>query len=304
MAALRIPVRNGATSARRVTNRSATSDAIERSSLGSYRRHARASDRPIDATPLPEWLSRVGPAEFVSSGRADSMGRKDSMGKKVWITAALTAAVVASGIGVTAYGAPEPGNGGFPAGRFKIKNEKTGECIQAFLGHESDTLGGGDPNPYAGRIIQAAGPRPCENTKDQVWKYDAAQKRLESLGVDGNRCLVLNPYVSIADLLLSQSLTDLSADEKELASRVEPGVGQAARKKTPGWNLSLGWCGEAPSGPMRVFPFRTRDGLIRSAYDTGGVSMADSFLTAEEDGGITGRVKGEPGQQWTFPVAP
>ncbi|MEV6028941.1 hypothetical protein [Streptomyces sp. NPDC052036] len=225
------------------------------------------------------------------------------MGKRVWITTALTVAAVVSGIGVAAHGAPKASNGGFPTGHFKIKNDKTGECIQAFLGHESDTFGDGTSNPDAGRYIQAAGPRPCGNTKDQAWKYDAAHKRLESLGVDGDRCLVLNRYFSLEDHLLSLSPQKLNTDEKDLLTPVEPGTAQAA-SKTPGWNLSLAWCKEAPSGPIRTFPFQTNKGMIWSAFTGGPLPTDDSYLTADVDGGITGMTKGRPGQQWTFPVAP
>jgi hypothetical protein len=228
------------------------------------------------------------------------------MGKRVWITAALTAVAVASGIGVAAHGAPKAANGGFPTGHFKIKNGKTGECIQAFFGHESDTFGDGSSNPEAGRIIQAAGPRPCENTKNQVWKYDAAHKHLESLGVDGHRCLALNRYFglfSLENLLLSRSPQNLNTDEKDLVTPVEPGTAQAA-SKTPRWNLSLGSCNEAPSGSIRTFPFQTDKGMIWSAFTGGPLPTDDSYLTADADGSITGMTKGRPGQQWTFPVAP
>ncbi|THA30677.1 hypothetical protein E6W17_37375 [Streptomyces sp. A1547] len=205
------------------------------------------------------------------------------MKKRMWIAAALTAVAVASGSEVTAYGAPKEPGAGFPAGHFKIKNEKTGECVQAFLGHESDTFGDGSKNPNAGRYIQDAALRPCADTKDQEWKYEASRKQLESLGVDGNRCLALNQNIDFDDL------------DDTLTTSKQPG-------EEPGWNLSFGWCGEASSEPLRSFKFQTGKGLIWSASDDELAPTNSSYLTAAEEGRVTGMTQGQAGQQWTFPA--
>ncbi|MEV8536723.1 hypothetical protein [Streptomyces sp. NPDC051211] len=218
------------------------------------------------------------------------------MKKQMWIAAGLTAVAVASGIEVAAYGAPQEPGAGFPAGHFKIKNEKTGECVQGFLGHASDTLGDGSKNPEAGRNVQGAGLQPCADTKDQVWKYDATRKQLENLGVDGGRCLALNRNVSFGGLGGT-----LSSSE------------QAGEK--PGWNLSFGWCGEAPSGTLRSFKFQTDKGLIWSPVGdqiNEGLILEpgekappnNAYLTAAEGGRVTGMPQGQAGQQWTFPAIP
>ncbi|MEU4955803.1 hypothetical protein [Streptomyces lavendulae] len=207
------------------------------------------------------------------------------MMKRTWIAAALTAVAVASGIEVAAYGAPEEPGAGFPSGHFKIKNEKTGECVQAFLGLESDTFGDGSKNPDAGRYIQGAALRPCGDTKDQEWKYDATRKQLESLGVDGNRCLALNRNISFGRL------------GSILGTSEQPG-------EKPGWYLSFGWCGEASSEPFRSFKFQTDKGLIWSASTHKRAPTNTSYLTAAEEGRVIGMTQGQAGQQWTFPAIP
>ncbi|MFI6150882.1 hypothetical protein [Streptomyces sp. NPDC051109] len=218
------------------------------------------------------------------------------MEKRMWIAAALTAVAVAGGIEVAAYGAPQEPAAGFPAGHFKIKSEKTGECIQGFLGTASDTLGDGSKNPEAGRYVQTAGLMPCADTKDQEWKYDATRKQLENLGVDGDRCLALNHNVSLGELG-----GELDTSE------------QAGEK--PGWNLSFGWCGEASSEPVRSFKFQTDKGLIWSpAGDQINEGLIlepgdkappnNAYLTAAEEGRVTGMPQGQAGQQWTFPTIP
>ncbi|MEV2210165.1 hypothetical protein AB0H86_01365 [Streptomyces sp. NPDC050997] len=207
------------------------------------------------------------------------------MKKRMWIAAALTAVAVASGIEVAAYGAPEEPGAGFPSGHFKIKNEKTGECVQAFLGQESDTFGDGSKNPNAGRYIQGAALQPCVNTKDQEWKYDATRKQLESLGVDGDRCLALNQNINFGGL------------GNILGTSEQPG-------EKPGWNLSFGWCGEASSEPLRSFKFQTDKGLIWSASAHEHAPTNSSYLTAAEEGRVIGMTQGQAGQEWTFPAIP
>lgn len=184
---------------------------------------------------------------------------------------------------------------GFPTGKFKIRNEATGQCAQAFTEKEGklayDREGYRIPNKNEGRDVRYVALRPCSDTADQVWRYNPKTQQLENQGVGGKNCALMSIGVSSADMLEGDSF--IGGGDEEAPQR----------EQGPAFQVSHHWRDTDPSvTSAKLSKFRTEDGyIVLSDVDTSATSK-QTYWTAYERDTIAGDAKGKPGQKWTFPT--
>lgn len=195
----------------------------------------------------------------------------------------------------TTSGTQTPRTTGFPTGKFKIRNEATGKCAQAFVTKEGDRAydkeGNRIPNKNEGRDIRYVELRPCGDTQDQVWRYNPKTQQLENLGVGGKNCAMMSIATGITGLLGRD--TFFAGEEAEAPQQAQG----------PTYRVSHHWRDTDPSvTSAKLSKFRTEDGyIVLSDVDTSNSSKR-TYWTAYERDTIAGDAKGKPGQKWTFPT--
>ncbi|MGW1373557.1 hypothetical protein ACWD6P_04660 [Streptomyces sp. NPDC002446] len=154
---------------------------------------------------------------------------------------------------------------------FQIRSERQGECVAAWSRNAPDLVLGTDgmvPNVYAGLTARGIGLQPCDGSKEQQWKYHPQTKKLENLGLDGDRCVEA----------LHNSLP----------------LGLSNPQQQGYFFLRMAWCKTATPAFRGALEVTTEDGMIR------GQNPKYSYWTIWGESRISGQTKGKPNQHWTF----